>query len=191
MQQVYEHSLRLLSREDCGPFFLVGASMGGMIVARAAALLPQQTAGCVFVCSTLPAPWCPPTDKMHPAIVRWAGGDVEETRLAIPDASLDTCQWCAGKWRDESGNVLNDLGAGIEWPVDRETNMRFCVVVPLGDDSITPDAQLAFGAGIGACTLSYPGMSHCGPLLADQGPHKHARDVAVDVSDWIEGLTTF
>lgn len=175
VQQVVEFCQRL---KASGPLYLVGASMGGIVVALSAAIL-EVVAGVVFVCSTLPIPWCPPKRTEYPAVVCWAGGNVQETVEAIPDASHETCRFAAERWRDESGAVLNAISSGIEWKKSSITT-RYCVVVPLADDTITPNDQIAFGAHLSAHTLTYEGMSHCGPLLG-----RRAEDVATAVAEWI------
>ena len=174
VQQVVEFCNRL---KRSGPLYLVGASMGGMVVARSAAIL-KAVAGVVFVCSMLPSPWGPPKKTEYPAVVFWAGGDVQETIEAIPDASLETCRFAAERWRNESGAVLNAISSGIEWK--SSMNTRYCSIVPLADDTINPNDQLAFGAHLSAHTLTYEGMSHCGPLLG-----RRAEEVAAAVADWI------
>jgi hypothetical protein len=75
--------------------------------------------------------------------------------------------------------VLNAISSGIEWEKSSITT-RYCVVVPLADDTINPNDQIAFGAHLSAHTLTYEGMSHCGPLLG-----RRAAEVATAVAEWI------
>ena len=54
-------------------------------------------------------------------------------------------------------------------------------VVSLDDQDVPPDQQLEWAAAWEASTLTYPGMSHVGPLLGTA-----ASDVAHAVAEWVE-----
>ena len=162
------------------PLFLVGASMGGALVALASEAV--QPAGIVFICSCVPRNIAPASGNRaeYPPVVRWAGGAVEETVAAMPDATLQVCTFAAARWRDESGAVLNQAMAWSEWDPSSKTKRHYLGVIPLDDDTVAPAEQIAFAEAIGAKALKYDGMSHVGPLLGER-----SHQVAAAVADWV------
>lgn len=149
---------------------LIGASMGGTLVAKASETL--QPDALVFVCSTIPvligrsSSARPPPGPLSPARIEWRGGPLQATVDALPDATLEMCEFACARWRDESGAVMNSIQAGVLVNLVAGAGMRMCCVVPGDDDVITPARQLAFAREIeAACVLEYEGMSHVGPLL--------------------------
>lgn len=152
---------------------LIGASMGGTLTAKAAETL--QPDALVFVCTTIPlligrsSSTRPPPAPLSPARIEWQGGHLQATVDALPDATLDMCEFACARWRDESGAVVNSINAGVEVNLISPTaggGVPMCFVVPGDDDSIPPTRQVAFAHEIGAaCVLEYEGMSHVGPLL--------------------------
>ena len=125
VQQIVAHSLPP-SAEERGEggrgLVLVGASMGGMLVLKAAERIidgcnAHTLAAVVLVCSTIPAN-CRGTQaassedseaqhtQLYPEVVRWAGASYDATRTSIPDGSEEIWRFAHAKWRDESGHVF-------------------------------------------------------------------------------------
>lgn len=184
VQQIIEMSMQFDRKKS--KLFLVGASMGGTLIAKAAETI--KPSGMIFVCTTIPK-LIPGAlhpvggdNESYPPRVCWARKPGQETVDAIPDATLDIAAWAAANWRDESGCVLNSIAAGVDCDIDLLKTIKICVVVPMEDDSISPDKQLQFAHEVSARDVfQYPGMSHAGPLLSNS-----ARQVALDVANWIK-----
>jgi pimeloyl-ACP methyl ester carboxylesterase len=162
--------------------YLVGASMGGPLIAKASEHLPNCI-GLIFICTVV----CNKgegsflSDKeRYPPIVRWSGGDSQETLDAIPDCTKAVAEWASQLWRDESGAVLNAaFHDGIDFKLGDD--LRLCSVIPKSDTLIEPQLQLAFAQLIKAHIFEYEGMSHAGPLLGGI----RVADVVRDVIRWI------
>jgi pimeloyl-ACP methyl ester carboxylesterase len=161
---------------------LVGASMGGTLIAKAAERLPRVDF-LVFVCTTTPSlveiatlEEAPP--KYGPR-VKWAGGPLQDTIDAVPDASPEVQRWAAALWRDESGAVLNEIDGGrVTCNVEILRSIPSLVVIPMKDTAIPPERQQAFASAIGANRIIFlEGASHCGPLLSCVDAKKTALDV--------------
>jgi pimeloyl-ACP methyl ester carboxylesterase len=173
------------AKETCSKkLILVGASMGGTLIAKAAEQLPRVD-GLVFVCTTTPSLGEVATREEDPPkygpVVKWAGGLLQDTIDAVPDASSEVQCWAAALWRDESGAVLNEIDSGrVTCNVARLRSIPSLVVIPMNDTSIPPERQQAFATAIGAeCVLTLEGTSHCGPLLGID-----AKKTALDVFKW-------
>lgn len=160
------------------PAVLVGASMGGVLVLKAAERLQPKTI--VLVCSTLPKieGAAARTGKPYPDIVRWKGGPYSDTVASMPDSDEATRRFAHPRWRDESGAVLNAISAGVQV---KKPSCPVLSVIPEADDSIPPAEQQKLAQWAGADTLRFKGMSHVGPLLS-----KRAGEVAKLVQTWVE-----
>lgn len=160
------------------PDVLVGASMGGVLVLKAAERLKPKTL--VLVCSTLPAgvPSGSAKKAKYPAVVRWAGGPYKDTVDSMPDSDEPTRRFSHPRWRDESGEVLNEIAQGVTVAKPR---CRVLSVIPEGDDTISPRDQISLARWAGADILAYNGMSHVGPLLSTR-----SSEVAQQVVEWLK-----
>lgn len=156
---------------------LIGASMGGVLVLKAAAKLRPRCL--VLVCSGLPAGIRPmEIGSPYPEVVRWKDGPYEDTVASMPDSDEATRRWAWPRWRDESGAVLNEMQAGVT--VTRP-KARTLSVIPLADDTISPVDQMEFARWAKADILQFEGMSHVGPLLSTS-----ARDVGQRFVQWLK-----
>lgn len=165
-------------RPVSGKVILVGASMGGLLAMKSAEL--ESPAAMVLVNSTTPAG----VGQMRkgalaPPVIRWANGPLRDTEISMPDSDRKTILWAWKKWRDESGAVVNEIRGGI--PV-RKPSCRTLVVIGEKDTDILPSTSRKLAKWAGAEVLSYPGMSHVGPLMGTR-----ARKVAGDIVAWLEG----
>jgi len=159
------------------PEVLVGASMGGVIVLKAAEKLQPRTL--VLVCSALPAGITIRKQKEpYPAIIKWANGPYSDTVSSMPDSDEATWKFAHPRWRDESGAVLNEMLNGI---AVAKPSCPVLSVIPEGDDTVTPEDQQALAKWAGADTHRYKDMSHVGPLLS-----KRATEVAEAVLSWLK-----
>lgn len=158
------------------PHVLVGASMGGVLVLKAAEKLKPRTL--VLVCSALPqGVGVTNVREPYPEIIKWANGPYADTVSSMPDSDEATWKFAHPRWRDESGAVLNAIAKGIT--VAKPTCPTLSVI-PEADDTITPENQQALAKWADADTHRYKGMSHVGPLLS-----KRATEVAQAVLSWV------
>lgn len=158
------------------PAVLIGASMGGVLVLKAAEKLKPKAL--VLVCSTSPAigVMSPPKED-YPAVVRWKGGPYKDTVDSMPDSDEATRRYAHPRWRDESGAVLKAIALGVK--VEKPA-CRVLSVIPEADDSIAPAKQQELAAWCGADTIRFAKMSHVGPLLSKRGG-----EVARAVLEWL------
>jgi pimeloyl-ACP methyl ester carboxylesterase len=158
------------------PAVLIGASMGGVLVLKAAEKLKPKAV--VLVCSTSPAGVGERKPaKPYPEIIRWAGGPYADTVASMPDGDEGTRRFAHPRWRDESGAVLNAITQGV---TTSKPKCPVLVVIPETDDTIAPAEQQKLATWAKADTLRYAGMSHVGPLLSRRGA-----EVAAAVVGWL------
>ena len=163
-------------RPVSGKVILVGASMGGLLAMKSAEL--ESPIAMVLVNSTTPAGVGPlRKGALAPPVIRWANGPLRDTEISMPDSDRKTILWAWKKWRDESGAVLNEIRKGI--PV-RKPSCRTLVVIGEKDTDILPSTSRRLAKWAGAEVLTYPGMSHVGPLMGTR-----ARKVAGDTVAWL------
>ena len=168
------------STTDAG-LVLVGASMGGAIALHAASALSPLPSAVVLINPVVPRPWAQPTrhgSRPLPDVLRWAGSSLESTASSLYDSTPEVQRWACERWRDESGAVMRELYSGY---AARRPSCPTLFVVSLDDQDVPPDQQLEWAAAWEASTLTYPGMSHVGPLLGTA-----ASDVARAVAEWVE-----
>ena len=163
---------------------LVGASMGGAIALHAASALSPSPSAVVLINPVVPRPWAQPTrtSRALPDVLRWAGSSLESTASSLYDSTPEVQRWACERWRDESGAVMRELYSGY---TARRPSCPTLFVVSLADQDVPPDQQLAWAAAWEASTLTYPGMSHVGPLLGTAAP-----EVARSVAEWVETAVT-
>jgi len=143
------------------PLILVGASMGGILVLRAAETLKPDAL--ILMNSTSPLGVSPPKGgNPLPPVVIWENGPIQDTRDSLPDGDEKTVLWAHPKWRNESGAVLNTIRAGVR------ANPPTCpvlVVIGLEDADIPPANSMNLAKWANADVHSYVGTSHIGPLM--------------------------
>lgn len=166
---------------DRSPTFLVGASLGGLLALRCAALATAL----VLINPLPPRPWQLGSEKIWPEIVPWRRArSLEGTRRAMAEADDAACLYAFRRWRDESGRALNEAHAGIEVAAPSVD----CLVMASIDDTDVPHARsVALAEGYGASLLHLPG-GHLAPLLG-----RGAAAVATQAVAWlntIRGFTT-
>ncbi|QYK54593.1 MAG: alpha/beta hydrolase [Fimbriimonadaceae bacterium] len=157
------------------PLVLVGASMGGILVLRAAETLKPDAI--VLINSTSPLGVnSPKGGNLLPPIVVWENGPIQDTRDSLPDGDEKTVQWAHPKWRNESGAVLNTIRAGVR------ANPPACpvlVVIGLEDTDIPPANSMNLAKWANADIHSYAGTSHIGPLMG-----LRRKEIAKAAVDW-------
>jgi pimeloyl-ACP methyl ester carboxylesterase len=162
---------------------LVGASLGGLLAAMAADAVAARAV--ILVNPLPPAPWHAglPARAAWPARVAWRStASAAGTARAVPDAAPGTVEWAWRRWRDESGAVLDEAGAGVA------VNRPRCplLVIASGVDDDVPDAvSAALAAGWQADLVRVPGASHVGPLLGTS-----AAAVARQTLAWVDATVT-
>lgn len=162
------------------PLVLIGASMGGPLALRAAETL--KPSAIVLVNSVAPSGLAVERKAADfPAVVKWAGGPLEETRQAMPDSDESQIRYAWKRWRDESGLVMRRLAEGVDVRPPQAP-----VLVVLGE--MDTDVPLATGRAIAesyrADVQLYAGTSHVGPLLG-----RRASEVAKAVELWSTART--
>ncbi|KAJ1495188.1 Alpha/Beta hydrolase protein [Baffinella frigidus] len=148
---------------------LVGASMGGAIVLKAAEALGLDSYDAVvLVNAVVPEPYgMPADDPSAPAIEkvkRWAGGAKESTMAAMPDSTPAMQELAHRSWRDESGQALHSSQYGLRCA--RPPRARLLFVIGEDDTDVPAARQAAWAAGWGGEQLCIAGMGHVSPLLA-------------------------
>jgi pimeloyl-ACP methyl ester carboxylesterase len=159
---------------------LIGASMGGILVLKAAETL--RPAAVILVNSVPPkgVEW-KPKDHPIPDVIPWANGPLQETRDALWDSDEDVILWAHERWRDESGAVVRALRAGIEV---RKPTFPVLVIASDKDTDIPPEVSRRVAEWARADYVEYREMSHVGPLLG-----RRARQVAQHTLGWLGSVT--
>lgn len=141
----------------------IGASLGGLLALKLAETRPVSALVLVN-----PVPPSGVTDwdyrrREYPAIVPWADGlELEETRASMPEADAYTIRWAHGKWRDESGLVMQAVGDGIQ----AKTPSCPCLVLcGLEDSTVPPRVCIETAELLGAERRCHEHVSHVGALL--------------------------
>ena len=158
------------------PVILIGASMGGRLALEAA---PRVHPLAIVLVDSVPPEGHNP--RKFPPVVKWAKGPLKDTIDSMPDSDEATIKWAWKKWRDESGQVMASLSRGgkVQTP-------KCPVIVVIGekDTDVPPALSRAVARRFHAQVLTYPGMSHVGPLLS-----RSAARVAADVVKKLEAAS--
>ena len=160
------------------PEVLIGASMGGSLVLKAAETCKPKTL--ILVCTSIPAfpgRTLAAKTESYPAIIKWANGPYQDTVDSMPDSDSATHRFAHPKWRDESGKVLEAISKGVA--IEKPT-IPTLVIIPEGDDTVPPSEQQSLAKWLEADTHRYAGMSHVGPLFS-----RRREEVAAAAVDWI------
>jgi alpha-beta hydrolase superfamily lysophospholipase len=162
---------------DAKPVVLIGASMGGVLVLKAAEEV--NASAVVLVNGTAPRAVIeqPRLTDDVPEVIRWANGPLQDTEDAMPDSDRETILWAHKLWRDESGLVVRALRAGVD---AKKPNCPVLVVISLNDTDVKPELSRKVATWANADSIEYAGMSHVGPLLSTR-----AREVATTVEAWL------
>lgn len=157
------------------PRALVGASLGGLLVAACA----DAADALVLVNPLPPSPWHAQLPQRDwPDVVPWhRDARLSSTRRAMPDADDATAMFAYRHWRDESGAVMRAAYAGVQ--VDRPACPVLCVASQL-DEDVSPALTAAVALDWRADLLRVPAISHVGPLLG-----RGAADVAAQAVAWL------
>lgn len=143
---------------------LVGASMGGVLCLLAAKEINPKAL--VIVCSAIPANVPRSTSPAeHPLIVQYQGGSWQETAVCLPDADEETIQFLWERWRNESGQVLNEITRGVQ--VDKPS-CPVLSIVPGSDEFVEPSLQRSLASFLDAEVIIFPDMLHLSPLMGRQ-----------------------
>lgn len=159
------------------PVALIGASMGGGLVLKAAEKVKPDAI--VLVNGTAPRAVLdePRSVESIPEVIKWANGPLKDTEDAMPDSDRETVLWAHKLWRDESGTVVRALREGVD---AKKPACPALVVISLNDTDVKPELSRRVAAWAGADSIEYAQMSHVGPLLSTR-----AREVAATVEAWL------
>lgn len=156
-----------LGDDQSGRYWLVGASLGGLLAIDVASRVPA--AGMILVNAVPPrgvAGW-PVAKASFPPIVPWSTrSTVEESLRSLPDFDAELAALCAGnQWRDESGRVLNEAYNGIDVALP---SCPVLVVVGAADADIPSSSGRVLAHWLRGDFVEYSGVSHLGALLGDR-----------------------
>jgi len=156
------------------PGMLVGASLGGLLALQAAAQMPP--AALVLINPLPPAGFEQrPAQRTYADIVPWGRErSLRRTQRALVDGDAAACLFAWRRWRDESGQVLNEA-ASIQVEIPR------CPILLLASehDDVPPAVSRALAAWLGADLRMLRESSHVGPLLGRAAP-----TAAALAADW-------
>jgi pimeloyl-ACP methyl ester carboxylesterase len=161
---------------DClpSPRILVGASLGGLLAAEAAA-----SADALILINPLPPA---PLHRQLPArdwpeVVPWRRlARLPGTRAAMPGADSASALAAFRHWRDESGPVLRHAAAGVEVPPPACPTL---VIASLDDTDVPAALSRSLAQAWQADWLEVDG-GHVDPLLGRQ-----AATLAAQAVDWL------
>lgn len=152
---------------------LVGASLGGLL-----ALAHVRSADALVLVNPMPPEGLPAPPR--PAVVPWGReASLAGTRRAMPDADESAALFAFRRWRDESGQVLDQAAAGLDLPV---ADTPAWVLASDDDDDVPAQRSRALAVRLGASVQAWPG-SHVGPLLG-----RKAAAAAERAVEWLNGL---
>ncbi|GAB3733130.1 hypothetical protein GCM10028794_10450 [Silanimonas algicola] len=145
---------------------LIGASLGGLVAAAAAARVPEviRPRALVLVNPMPPAPWADalPSLDAGGAVVPWRSmGRFASTQRALAGAGFADQHLAFRHWRDESAAVLREARAGV---AVRSTGIPVLVIASDEDDDVPPMVSEAYARGIGASLCRLPG-GHVAPVM--------------------------
>ncbi len=143
-------------RADGCPVAVVGASLGGLLAARAADL-----ADALVLVNPLPPAGLPGATGGGPIRPWGRRASLAGTRHALPDADDFTTHDAWRRWRDESGAVLAAAHAGVA--VARPA-CPVLVIASTGDADVPATVSGRLAADWGADLLRVEG-SHVGPTI--------------------------
>lgn len=158
------------------PLVVVGASMGGGLAQTTAASVEPKLL--VLVGSVPPQGLTEPRATQFPAVVKWANGPFEDTRVAMPDSDLKTQRWAWKRWRHESGAVMSSLNSGVDAQAPKCPSL---LVWGAEDTDVPPATGEKMARQFGADLQVYARTSHVGPLMG-----KRATEIAGNVVTWTE-----
>lgn len=173
----YRAQVAAWCRAADAPCVLVGASLGGLL---ALAVAGEVDAAALVLVNPMPCAGVPPVraGHAHAGVVRWGRGrTLAGTRRALPDADDAARLHALRRWRDESGAVLDEAGAGIA------VAPPGCPVLVLAsgrDTDVPPATSRALAMRFDADFELVVQASHVGPLLG-----RSAATVAERAADWL------
>ena len=152
--------------EEAPVALLVGASLGGLVAAFAAArVAPAQPPRALVLVNPLPpAPWAtglPPFDASGDVVPWRSHGRFASTQRALAGMSFADQQLAFRRWRDESAAVLREAHAGRPLPAPSVPTL---VIASDDDDDIPPTMSAAYAQGIGASLCRVAG-GHVAPVM--------------------------
>lgn len=156
------------------PRVLVGASLGGLLAAQAAA----KADALMLINPLPPAPWHVDLPAREwPQVVPWRRlARLDGTRAALPGADAASALLAFRHWRDESGTVLRAAAQGI---VVERPACPVAVIASRQDSDVPPTVSRALAQAWQAQLMEVDG-GHVDPLLGRQ-----AASVAQWALDWL------
>lgn len=160
---------------------LIGASMGGILVLKAAERVTPRAV--VLVNSVPPAgvEWSRRQQREEiPDVIEWSKSPLKETADALWDSTREVIEWAHERWRDESGAVLRTLREGVQ---AEKPSCPVLVIASDKDTDISPEVSRRLAESLSGDFVLYREMSHVGPLLG-----RRAAAVAKHTLGWLEGI---
>ena len=176
----YREQLLRTCQSEAAPI-LVGASLGGLLALSLAEAVSARALVLVNPVPPLPLHEHLPMRETYPSIIPWgSNASIASTRRAMPDADHAARLFAFRRWRDESGEVMNAVRAGIDVP---PPDCPVQVQVSEDDADVPPEVSLELVRRLHADIVRLQGSSHVGPLLGRQAAR--CADLAVA---WLNAL---
>jgi len=160
--QVVQWCTDAAARRDPVRIVLVGASLGGLLCLSVAS---QCAVSALVLVNPMPPAGvlaCPLGDPQA-GIVPWGSRrSISSTRRAMPDADAAARQYAYERWRDESGDVLEQARVGVTVDLPRCPTL---ILASERDDDVPAMASRALALRCRADFELLAGASHVGPLL--------------------------
>ncbi|GAB2661299.1 alpha/beta fold hydrolase [Arenimonas aestuarii] len=151
------------------PRVLVGASLGGLLAAMNAA-----DADALVLVNPMPPQGLPDAPR-RPAVVPWGRcASLAGTRRALPGADDAAALFAFRRWRDESGAVLDQAGAGVALA---KPPVPVLVIISEADPDVPPACSQGLATAWNASAWRVPG-GHVDPLLGRAAPELAERTLS-------------
>lgn len=140
------------------PQLLVGASLGGLLAAEAAATYQPER-----LVLLAPIPPSGLSGDLRGPLIRWANDpQLSRTRKALPDADSAACAYAHARWRDESAQVLREAYAGRSFHLSGSPAL---IVAAEADTEIPLESLVAWAHRDSADLWRERTASHAGLVL--------------------------
>lgn len=175
----YAHYLQQLTRAQLhyGANVLIGASLGGLLVAELAAqaeFAPSISA--LVLVAPVPRTGIQKAPPVEPK--RWAASaDLANSLRALPDADAAAACYAHHQWRDESHLALGAAYAGRDFIEHQAPSL---VLLAQYDNDLSNAALQQWANTSGKAVMQIPGASHAGLLLG-----RHASKAAELALQWL------
>ena len=161
------------------PDVIIGASIGAATALKLASETVKPKA-LILISSLVPNQLLREAEqKVYTDLIEWEDSSYEETDNVLFNSDEDTKKKAHSRWRNESGNILNELQQ-----LDVDKNKIQCpilCIIPSNDTDVSPDAQYRLANCLDADIFIFSKMRHSGPLLSTR-----VEEVALISLQWLK-----